>query len=82
MLGTLSVAHSAATWGAEKFVLISTDKAVKPSSVMGATKRIAERAILELPSLQRAGTDFRAVRFGNVLGSAGSVVPLFERQRG
>ncbi len=80
VLGTLLVADAAATWGAEQFVLISTDKAVNPSSVMGATKRVAERAILGLPSLRRASTGFRAVRFGNVLGSAGSVVPLFERQ--
>ena len=80
VIGTLIVAEAAATWGAERFVLISTDKAVNPSSVMGATKRIAERCVLGLPALQRSITDFRAVRFGNVLGSAGSVVPLFERQ--
>jgi FlaA1/EpsC-like NDP-sugar epimerase len=80
VFGTVLVADAAATWGAEKFVLISTDKAVNPSSIMGASKRIAERAVLGLPSLGRSSTDFRAVRFGNVLGSAGSVVPLFERQ--
>jgi FlaA1/EpsC-like NDP-sugar epimerase len=80
VFGTLLVADAAATWGAAKFVLISTDKAVNPSSIMGASKRLAERLILGLPSLQKANTDFRAVRFGNVLGSAGSVVPLFERQ--
>ncbi len=78
--GTLIAAQAAATFGAAKFVLISTDKAVNPSSVMGATKRVAERVVLGLPSLQRSLTDFRAVRFGNVIGSAGSVIPLFERQ--
>ncbi|HEX5726462.1 MAG TPA: nucleoside-diphosphate sugar epimerase/dehydratase, partial [Longimicrobiaceae bacterium] len=80
VLGTLHVAECAAASGARKFVLISTDKAVHPSSVMGATKRIAERIVLGWPSLRRAATDFRAVRFGNVLGSEGSVVPLFKRQ--
>jgi FlaA1/EpsC-like NDP-sugar epimerase len=78
--GTLCVAECAARYGARRVVLISTDKAVNPSSVMGATKRVAERLTLELSSLQRQGTDFRAVRFGNVLGSDGSVIPVFERQ--
>ncbi|HEU4628904.1 MAG TPA: nucleoside-diphosphate sugar epimerase/dehydratase [Gemmatimonadaceae bacterium] len=78
--GTLCVAECAARYGARRVVLISTDKAVNPSSIMGATKRVAERLTLELSSLQRQGTDFRAVRFGNVLGSDGSVIPLFERQ--
>jgi FlaA1/EpsC-like NDP-sugar epimerase len=80
VVGTLRVAQSAARWGAEKFVLISTDKAVNPTSVLGVTKRIAERIVRELPSLRGAATDFRVVRFGNVLGSDGSVVPLFKRQ--
>jgi FlaA1/EpsC-like NDP-sugar epimerase len=80
VLGTLCVAKSAAKFGARKFVLISTDKAVRPSSVMGATKRIAERIVLGWPSLRSSATDFRAVRFGNVLGSDGSVIPLFKRQ--
>lgn len=80
VLGTLRVAEAAAKWGAEKFVLISTDKAVRPSSVMGATKRIAERIVLGWPSLVASRTDFRAVRFGNVLGSAGSVIPVFKDQ--
>jgi FlaA1/EpsC-like NDP-sugar epimerase len=80
VLGTLNVAENAARVGAEKFVLISTDKAVRPSSVMGATKRISERIVLGLPALRRSRTDFRAVRFGNVLGSAGSVIPLFKKQ--
>jgi FlaA1/EpsC-like NDP-sugar epimerase len=80
VFGTLYVATSAARYGAEKFVLISTDKAVHPSSVMGATKRVAERIALGWPALRASRTDFRAVRFGNVLGSDGSVVPLFKRQ--
>lgn len=80
VLGTLRVAELAARNHARKFVLISTDKAVRPSSVMGATKRVAERIVLGWPSLARSETDFRAVRFGNVLGSDGSVVPLFRRQ--
>jgi FlaA1/EpsC-like NDP-sugar epimerase/lipopolysaccharide/colanic/teichoic acid biosynthesis glycosyltransferase len=80
VLGTLSVARCAAAYGCRKFVLLSTDKAVNPSSVMGATKRIAERLVLGLAELRASGTDFRAVRFGNVLGSAGSVIPLFRMQ--
>ena len=80
VLGTLHVAECAARCGANKFVLISTDKAVRPSSVMGATKRVAERIVLGWPSLKSSKTEFRAVRFGNVLGSEGSVVPLFRRQ--
>lgn len=80
VLGTLHVAESAARCGASKFVLISTDKAVRPSSVMGATKRVAERIVLGWPSLVASKTEFRAVRFGNVLGSEGSVVPLFRKQ--
>lgn len=80
VVGTLQVAEAAVTYGTKQFILISTDKAVRPSSVMGATKRIAERLILGLPRLRDSGTDFRAVRFGNVLGSDGSVIPLFKRQ--
>src|SRR5690606_18830718 len=80
VLGTLCIAECAVRYGAKKFVLISTDKAVHPSSVMGATKRVAERIVLGWPSFRRSATDFRAVRFGNVLGSNGSVVPLFRRQ--
>ncbi len=79
VVGTLRVAQQAVRHGASKFVMISTDKAVNPTSMMGATKRIAERIVLELPAL-RGETDFRVVRFGNVLGSDGSVVPLFKRQ--
>ncbi|HEX2080219.1 MAG TPA: nucleoside-diphosphate sugar epimerase/dehydratase [Longimicrobium sp.] len=80
VLGTLTVAQAAARYGAGKFVLISTDKAVYPSSVMGATKRLAEQIVLGWPGLVESGTDFRAVRFGNVLGSDGSVIPLFRKQ--
>jgi FlaA1/EpsC-like NDP-sugar epimerase len=80
VLGTVIVAEAAVQAGSAKFLLISTDKAVNPTSIMGATKRIAERIVLGLPTLAGSATDFRAVRFGNVLGSAGSVVPLFERQ--
>src|SRR4051812_15225800 len=80
VLGTLLVATTAVRYGASKLLLVSTDKAIRPSSVMGATKRIAERIIFGLPNLHRSGTDFRAVRFGNVLASKGGVIPLFERQ--
>jgi FlaA1/EpsC-like NDP-sugar epimerase len=80
VLGTYNVAEAAAKFGANKFVLISTDKAVHPSSVMGATKRVAERIVLGWPALRASQTDFRVVRFGNVLGSQGSVVPLFRQQ--
>lgn len=80
VVGTLRVAQCAARWGSAKFVLISTDKAVNPTSILGATKRIAEQVVRDLPSLRSSSTDFRVVRFGNVLGSDGSVVPLFQRQ--
>jgi FlaA1/EpsC-like NDP-sugar epimerase len=80
VFGTLTVAQAAARHRARRFVLISTDKAVHPSSVMGATKRVAEQIVLGWPALRAADTDFRAVRFGNVLGSDGSVIPLFKRQ--
>ncbi|HWA85265.1 MAG TPA: polysaccharide biosynthesis protein, partial [Opitutus sp.] len=79
VLGTRLVAEMAAKHAAEAFVLISTDKAINPTSVMGATKRLAE---IQLQSVQAENpqTKFIAVRFGNVLGSSGSVVPIFKRQ--
>ena len=80
VFGTLRAARCAAEFGTRKFVLISTDKAVNPCSILGVTKRLAERIVRELPSLRASTTDFRVVRFGNVLGSDGSVVPLFKRQ--
>jgi FlaA1/EpsC-like NDP-sugar epimerase len=80
VIGTLALARAAVRHATRKFVLISTDKAVNPSCVLGATKRLAERVVRELPSLRAGTTDFRVVRFGNVLGSDGSVVPLFQRQ--
>jgi FlaA1/EpsC-like NDP-sugar epimerase len=78
-LGTWHAALAAAEAGAERFVLISTDKAVNPTNVMGASKRAAERVILGMAALH-PGTRFMAVRFGNVLGSSGSVIPRFKEQ--
>lgn len=78
-LGTWRVAEATGRCGADTFVLISTDKAVRPSSVMGATKRIAEHLVRHAQS-KFPKTNFMAVRFGNVLGSNGSVVPIFQRQ--
>ncbi|KAA6187281.1 polysaccharide biosynthesis protein [Thiohalocapsa marina] len=78
VLGTSVVADCAHRWQSERFVLISTDKAVNPANVMGASKRVAELLCQALA--ERSATRFITVRFGNVLGSAGSVVPLFQRQ--
>jgi FlaA1/EpsC-like NDP-sugar epimerase len=78
-LATLLMARTAAEFGVETFVLISTDKAVKPATVMGASKALAEWAVEAMASRYPA-TRFSTVRFGNVLGSSGSVVPIFRRQ--
>ena len=79
IFGTLNCAQAAIDTGVETFVLISTDKAVRPTNTMGATKRSAE-LILQALSAKQSGTRFSVVRFGNVLGSSGSVIPLFKQQ--
>ena len=87
VFGTLSVVRAAVEHGARHFVLISTDKAVRPTNVMGASKRIAELVLQAISACgrqpfgsARTPTRFSMVRFGNVLGSSGSVIPLFRRQ--
>ncbi len=77
VLGTAMLASLAERHGVKQFVMISTDKAVNPKGVMGLSKRLAERVVLER---HKSGTLFNIVRFGNVLGSSGSVIPLFQRQ--
>ncbi|MDP4180638.1 MAG: nucleoside-diphosphate sugar epimerase/dehydratase [Bacillota bacterium] len=78
VFGTMNVAECADKYGTKRFVLISTDKAVNPTNIMGATKRIGEMIIQAIN--KHSNTEFVAVRFGNVLGSNGSVIPLFKKQ--
>ena len=78
VMGTWNVAHAADHYGAKKMVLISTDKAVRPTNIMGASKRLCELVIQSFA--QDSKTEYAAVRFGNVLGSNGSVIPLFKKQ--
>lgn len=79
VIGTWRVADAAGRYGCGKFVMVSTDKAVQPTSVMGASKRLAEFVVLDLQK-QYSATSYAGVRFGNVLGSSGSVIPIFKRQ--
>ena len=78
VLGTYKMAQAAAKYGVKRFVLISTDKAVNPTNIMGASKRLCEMVVQMMN--RESGTEFVAVRFGNVLGSNGSVIPLFKKQ--
>ncbi|WP_407496709.1 polysaccharide biosynthesis protein, partial [Pseudooceanicola sp. MF1-13] len=79
VLGTQVVADAAAAAGIERFILVSTDKAVRPTNIMGATKRMAELVVQDMQT-RNTTTRFAMVRFGNVLGSSGSVLPLFQKQ--
>jgi FlaA1/EpsC-like NDP-sugar epimerase len=80
ILGTLNIVDVSDEFGLERFVLVSTDKAVRPKNVMGASKRVAEMMTLSRNYCVTSNTRFMAVRFGNVVGSVGSVVPLFKKQ--
>lgn len=80
VLTTRLVGRIAGESGAEAFVLVSTDKAVNPTSMMGASKRVAELVVQDLSQLSEFRTRFLGVRFGNVMGSAGSVIPIFRKQ--
>ena len=80
VLGTQTLAMAAADAGVERFILISSDKAVRPTNMMGASKRLAEMVIQDLANRETGGCVFSMVRFGNVMGSSGSVIPLFQEQ--
>ena len=77
VFGTLNVAKAADQYGVKKFILISTDKAVNPTNIMGASKRLCKMIVQSFD--KKSKTEFVAVRFGNVLGSNGSVIPLFKK---
>lgn len=79
VMGTYKVAQAAARYGVKRFLLISTDKAVNPTNIMGASKRLCEM-VIQMMSRKHPETIYMAVRFGNVLGSNGSVIPLFKKQ--